>query len=108
MIQGIFIGLALVFAIFCAFVWRARKRRSAPSQVALAQDMRRFAHGFFYAPPAEQTERVDIFRETAAHYRRQGLSKRQYAQSIAMLDTALAPDEQKLLRTVTRNFVTGD
>jgi hypothetical protein len=106
--QGIFIGLGLVFAIFCVFAWRARKRRSAPSQFALAQDMRRFAHGFFHAPPAEQTERIDIFRETATTYRRQGLSKRQYQHSAAMLDTTLAPNEQKLLRTVTRNFVTGD
>ncbi|MCD6075104.1 MAG: hypothetical protein K0Q70_1987 [Rhodospirillales bacterium] len=107
MTQGILIGLGLVLAIFGLFTWRARKSRHAPSTFALAEDMRRFAHGFFHAPPAEQTERVDIFRETSSVYRRQGLSERQYARSIAMLDATLAPDEQNLLKTVTKNFVTG-
>ena len=108
MAQGILIGLGLVLSILYLYGARTRKSQALPSQFALALDMRRFAHGFFHAPAAEQTERIDIFRETATIYRRQGLSKRQYSESIALLDTALAPDEQKLLRTVTRNFVTGD
>lgn len=108
MAQGIFISFGLVFVVFGLLVWRARKSSFAPAQFALMQDMRKFAHGFFYAPPGEQTERIDIFRETAASYRRQGLSNRQYKSSAARLETSLAPDEQKLLRTVTQNFVTGD
>ena len=108
MAQGIFIGIAIVIAVCSVFAIKAVKRRSAPTEFELAQDMRRFADGFFHAPPAEQTERVDIFRETAANYRRKGVSTRDYARSATLLDTTLAPEEQTLLRTVTRNFVAGD
>jgi len=104
---GIFIGFGLILAIACLYAARTKKQ-APPSQFALAQDMRRFAHGFYHATAAEQTERIDIFRETAATYRRQGLSSRQYEHSAALLEASLEPEEQHLLRTVMRNFVTGD
>lgn len=88
---------------------RLHPKNSPPSaiQQELSWDMYTFAHGFFRAPPAEQTERVDIFREMSALYRRKGVSTHLYARAAAALDNELTAEERRLIQMVAKNFVTG-